>query len=92
MSVRRIPSNLEIIRSLGVKAGKECKGLTFDQRIHRHVSMLQNTELPLIVRRGHRNKVMSMISRLAKQKDLTVESVFVELHLSRADLKVSKNK
>ena len=85
-------SNLEVIRPLGIKASKECKGLTVDQRIHRHVSMLQMTELPLSVRRGHRNKAMCAISRLAKQGGLTVESVLDGLHLSREDLKVSKNK
>ena len=85
-------SNLGVIRPLGTKANKECKGLTVDQRIHRHVSMLQMTELPLNVRRGHRNKALRAISRLAKEGDLTVESVLEGLHLSYADLRVSKNK
>ena len=85
-------SNIDIIRPLGTKALKECKGFTVDQRIHRHVSMLQMTELPLSVRRGHRDKAMRTISRLAKQGHLTVESVLDGLHLSRADLEISKNK
>lgn len=85
-------SNIDIIRPFGLKASKECKGLTVDQRIHRHVSMLQMTELSLSVRRGHRNKAMRMISRLAKEGSLTVESVLDGLHLSSEDLKISKNK
>ena len=85
-------SNINIIRPLGIKAFKECKGFTVDQRIHRHVSMLQMTELPLNVRRGHRNKALRTISRLAKEGGLTVESVLAGLHLSPEDLKISKNK
>ena len=92
MGAHRIPSNLESIRSFGTKALKECKGLTVDQRIHRHVSMLQMTELPLSVRRGHRYKALRIIARLARAGDLTVESVLAGLHLSPEDLKVSKNK
>ena len=90
MGARGIPSNLVSIRPFGTKAVKECKGLTVDQRIHRHVSMLQMTELPLSVRRGHRYKALRIISRLARDGDLTIESVLTGLHLSPEDLKISK--
>ena len=68
------------------------KGLDFSRRLRHHVALLQNSSLPYNVRRGHRNKAMSMISKLAKRANQPVELIFFTLKLSRGDLKVSKNK
>ena len=68
------------------------KGLTFHQRLRHHVYLLQRADLPYNVRRGHRNKVMSMISKLAKRSGRPISDVLSWFSLSRADLKVSKNK
>ena len=66
------------------------KGLTFEQRLRHHVALLQRADLPYNVRRGHRNKVMSVISALAKRSHQPINLVLSWFSLSRADLKVSK--
>ena len=68
------------------------KGLSLQQRLRHHVFLLQRADLPYNSRRGHRNKVMSMISALAKRSGKPIDSVLSWFSLSRADLKVSKNK
>ena len=68
------------------------KGLSFQQRLRQHVYLLQRADLPYNSRRGHRNKVMSMISALAKRSHQPINLVLSWFSLSRADLKVSKNK
>ena len=68
------------------------KGLSLQQRLRHHVFLLQRADLPYNVRRGHRNKVMSQISKLAKRANKEISVVLSWFSLSRADLKVSKNK
>ena len=66
------------------------KGLSFEQRLHHHVYLLHRADLPYNSRRGHRNKVMSMISRLAKRVNKEIPVVLSWFKLSRGDLVVSK--
>lgn len=68
------------------------KGLTFKQKLQHHIYLSQRTDLSYNVRRGHRDRVMSMISKLAKRLDQSIDSVLFSFKISRADLKVSKNK
>ena len=68
------------------------KGLSLQQRLRHHVFLLQRADLPYNSRRGHRNKVMSLISGLAKRSGKSIDLVLSWFSLSRADLKVSKNK
>ena len=68
------------------------KGLNFQQRLRHHVALLQRADSPYNVRRGHRNRVMSMISALAKRSNQPINLVLSWFSLSREDLKVSKNK
>ena len=84
-----VPSNSQEILSQKLRW---YKGLNFQQRLRHHVYLLQKADLPYNVRRGHRNKVMSMISRLAKRANKEIPVVLSWFSLSRADLKVSKNK
>ena len=74
------------------EASHACKGLTFPQRVQRHLFLLQNTELPLKVRRQQRRCLLRMISNLAKRAVLPIETVLSFYHLSRENLKISKNK
>ena len=68
------------------------KGLSFEQRLRHHVYLLQRADLPYNVRRGHRNKVMTSISKLAKRANKEISVVLSWFKLSRGDLVVSKNK
>ena len=68
------------------------KGLSLQQRLRHHVYLLQRADLPYNVRRGHRNKVMSQISKLAKRANKEISVVLSWFKLSRENLKVSKNK
>ena len=74
------------------EAARSCKGLTFFQRVQRHLFLLQNTELPLKVRIGQRRCLLRMCSNFAKRAGLPFETVLSFYHLSREDLNISKNK
>ena len=94
MAIRGSSSDIAIDYSVKSRfeTAHACKGLTFPQRVQRHLFLLQNTELPLKVRRQQRRCLLRMISNFAKRTGLPIETVLSFYHLSREDLKVSKNK
>ena len=92
MGIRGSSSDIELVRHLGTKTSKECKGLTLAQRICRHTDFFNDEALTLAVRRAHRYKAIALLYKLAEREDIPIDLVLFDLGLSRGDLQIPRDK